>query len=296
MKRALAGPLFFCHAGHMDMLRALAREALDRLEARPLPLAGETPQLLACAGAHGLIRDAEGLREIELPSGGTQPRFDLAPLLDHTLLKAEATGEQIEGLCDEAVRFGFASVCVNPAWVVAAAARLRGTRVRVCTVAGFPLGATTARQKAFEAASALEDGADEVDAVLPLGAALGGDWRAVAAELALLRRAVSQGRVLKIILETSQLDTEQKVQACNLVRDSGADFVKTSTGFSTGGATEADVELLRQTVGAACGVKASGGIRSYDDALRMVRAGATRLGLSASVAVARGGGSATSGY
>jgi len=280
----------------MDMLQDLAREALARLEARPLPRAGGPPQLLACDGPRGLIRDAEGVRRIELPAGNVLPSFDLTPLIDHTLLRAEAMADQVERHCDEAARFGFASVCVNPAWVARAAARLRGTPVRVCTVAGFPLGATTARQKAFEAASALEDGAHEVDAVLPIGAALGGDWAAVAAELALLRDAVPQGRVLKIILETCLLDEAQKAQACRLIRDSGADFVKTSTGFSTGGATEADVALLRKAVGASCGVKASGGIRSYEDALRMVRAGATRLGLSASIAVARGAGSATSGY
>lgn len=280
----------------MDMLQDLAREALARLGPRPFPPAGAPPQLLACDGSRGLILDAEGAREIDLPSGEAGPRFDLAPLLDHTLLKAEATADQVEHLCDEAARFGFASVCVNPVWVAAAAAHLKGTRVRVCTVAGFPLGATTARQKAFEAASALEDGADEVDAVLPIGAALSGDWKTVAAELALLRKAVPQGRILKIILETSQLDMQQKVQACRFIRDSGADFVKTSTGFSTGGATETDVELLRRTVGAACGVKASGGIRDYGTALRMVRAGATRLGLSASIAVARGAGGSTSGY
>ncbi|HXC16106.1 MAG TPA: deoxyribose-phosphate aldolase [Holophagaceae bacterium] len=280
----------------MDMLQDLAREALTRLKAVSLPAAGSPPQLLACEGSRGLIRDADGVREIELPSGDAMPRFDLTPLLDHTLLKPDATVDQVERLCDEAVQFSFAAVCVNPAWVAAAAERLRGTRVRVCTVAGFPLGATTALQKAFEASSALENGAAEVDAVLPIGAALGGDWTAVAAELALLRKAVPQDRVLKIILETSLLDEAQKVQACRLVRDSGADFVKTSTGFSTGGATEADVALLRQTVGAACGVKASGGIRSYVEALSMVRAGATRLGLSASIAVAQGAGSSTSGY
>ncbi|HET6331350.1 MAG TPA: deoxyribose-phosphate aldolase [Holophagaceae bacterium] len=281
----------------MSMLEDLAREALARLEARPFPSAGASPQLLACAGGRGLIRDAQGVREIELTPGEAAPRFDLAPLLDHTLLKAEATADHVERLCDEAADFGFASVCVNPAWVASAAARLRRTEVRVCTVAGFPLGATTAGQKAFEAASALEDGASEVDMALPIGAVLAGDWAAVAAELALLRKAVPQGRaILKVILETCLLDEVQKVQACRLVRDAGADFVKTSTGFGAGGATEADVALLRRSVGAACGVKASGGIRSYGEALRMVRAGATRLGLSASIAVALGAGSSTSGY
>jgi deoxyribose-phosphate aldolase len=281
----------------MDTLRDLAHEALARLEGSPLPAAGAAPQLLACAGPRGLVRGTEGIRDIELPAADSGPRFDLSPLIDHTLLKADATASQVHRLCDEAAQFGFASVCVNPAWVAAAAARLRGARVRVCTVAGFPLGATTARQKAFEAASALEDGALEVDTVLPIGAALSGDWGAVAAELALLRKAVPAGRaILKVILETCLLDEAQKAQACRIAQEEGLDFVKTSTGFSSGGATEADVALMRKAVGAACGVKASGGIRSYGEALRMVRAGATRLGLSASIAVAQGAGSSTSGY
>lgn len=279
----------------MDLLREMAREALERLGASPLPAPGDPPQLLACHGSRGLIRDALGDRVVELDSGAAH--FDLAPLIDHTLLRADATQVQVEGLCEEAVRFAFASVCVNPAWVATAAALLRGTPVRVCAVAGFPLGATTARQKAFEAASALEDGALEVDTVLPIGAMLAGDWTAVGAELGLQRKAVPQGQAtLKAILETCLLDEAQKVQACRLAREEGLDFVKTSTGFSTGGATEADVALLRRTVGTACGVKASGGIRSYEEALRMVRSGATRLGLSASVLVAQGGRSSTSGY
>lgn len=281
----------------MDTIKDLAREALARLETRPLPAAGAPPQLLACEGGRGLVRSAGGILEIPLPPEDSVPRFDLAPLIDHTLLKTEATADQVERLCEEAARYGFASVCVNPAWVARAAARLRGTPVRVCTVAGFPLGATTARQKAFEAASALEDGALEVDAVLPIGSALAGDWAAVEAELTLLRKSVPQGRaILKVILETCLLDEGQKTQACRIARDAGLDFVKTSTGFSTGGATEADVALLRKAVGTSCGVKASGRIRGYEEALRMVRAGATRLGLSASIAVAQGARTSTSGY
>lgn len=279
----------------MDMLQALAAEARTRLEGRPLPAADARPQLLACWEGRGLVRTAQGFQEIPLPPEGGW--FDLAPLIDHTLLKAEATAAQVDQLCDEAARWGFASVCVNPAWVPLAAARLRGTPVRVCTVAGFPLGATTAAQKAAEAAAALEAGAEEVDMVLPLGPALASDWTAVAAELALLRKAVPRGRaVLKVILETCLLDEARKTQACRLAREAGLDFVKTSTGFGRGGATEADVALLRKTVGAACGVKASGGIRGYEEALGMVRAGATRLGLSASIAAARGGGDPSSGY
>ena len=276
----------------MDPLREIGRESAERLDGRPLPAAGDLPQLLACLDGEGLIRSAEGLSRIRLAEGG---RFNLAPLVDHTLLKAEATAGEVDRLCDEASASGFAAVCVNPAWIRRAAERLRGSQVRVCAVVGFPLGATTPRQKVFEAASALEDGASEVDTVLPLGLARAGDWAAVRAELEALRAAVPAGRaVLKVILETCLLDEAAKVQACFAARDAGADFVKTSTGFGGGGATEADVALLRRTVGTACGVKASGGIRDYGTALRMVQSGATRLGLSASLAVVRGAAGPTS--
>lgn len=277
----------------MDELLALAREVLDRIEGRPLPAPGTRPRLLACRGDRALVLTSDGLSERER----TDAVFDLSPLIDHTLLKAETRADQLDRLCDEALEHGFASVCVNPAWVPRAARRLRGSPIRVCTVVGFPLGATTAAQKAFEAASSLEAGAQEVDMVLPLGPALDGDWAAVEAELALARKAAPRGEaVLKLILETSLLDEARKIRACQAAVAAGLDFVKTSTGFAAGGATEADVALMRRTVGTACGVKASGGIRTYDEALRMVRAGATRLGLSASIAVAKGTGSSSSGY
>ncbi|MBS1766649.1 MAG: deoxyribose-phosphate aldolase [Acidobacteria bacterium] len=240
------------------------------------------------------MRNQEG--DSESPFDPSQ-RYDLAPIIDHTLLKAEATAEQVDRLCDEALAFRFASVCVNPAWVRQAVQRLAGSGVRVCTVAGFPLGATTAAQKAHEAAAALEDGAEEVDMVLAIGLARAGAWRAVRAEMDAVRSAVPKGHaVLKVILETCHLDGEQKAEACRAALDAGLDFVKTSTGFGPGGATAEDVALMRGVVGDAMGVKASGGIRDYEGAIRMVQAGATRLGLSASVAVARGTGLATSGY
>ena len=280
------------------ILQDLGREAATRLSGRPLPAPSAAPQLLACAGNVALIRCAEGLKEIQLPEDGTETAFDLTPLIDHTLLKAEATAAQIDRLCEEALQCGFAAVCVNPAWVRRAAARLLGSEVRVCTVVGFPLGATTARQKAFEAASALEEGAHEVDTVLPIGLARSGDWDAIREEFNTIRRVVPQGpSVLKVILETALLEEDQKLQACLAAREAGLDFVKTSTGFGPGGATVADVVLMRGAVGADLGVKASGGIRSYGEALRMIRAGATRLGLSASVAIARGDcGPPSSGY
>ena len=281
----------------MGLLEDIGREAVQRLEGRPLPGIGAPPQLLACLGGEALLRGPGGLvREALDPNR----HYDLAPLIDHTLLKPEATAIEVDRACEEALAQGFAAVCLNPAWIARASGRLAGAPVHACAVVGFPLGATTARQKAVEAASALDDGAREVDTVLPLGLARAGDWAAVGTELATLRRA-TEGAVLKVILETCLLDDAQKALACRVARDAGLDFVKTSTGFGGGGATEADVALMRETVGAACGVKASGGIRTYEAALRMVQSGATRLGLSASLAVARGPadpapGQASSGY
>ena len=247
------------------------------------------PQLLGCLGGYGLIRDDSGLhhrpfKQIDLPSGP----WDLAPLIDHTLLKAEAMGAQVEALCAEAVHYGFASVCVNPLWVPLASGLLQGSRIRTCTVVGFPLGASALVAKAREAELALREGAQEIDMVLAIGAAKAGDWETIQRDFATLRLAVPAPTVLKVILETCLLAEHEKIRVCELALEAGLDFVKTSTGFSTGGATEADVALLRRTVGTSLGVKASGGIRTYEGALAMVRAGATRLGLSASVAVVRG--------
>jgi deoxyribose-phosphate aldolase len=255
----------------------------------PEPPPEGTTQLLGCREGHGLFRDARGihhrpLAEISLTEGP----WDLSPLIDHTLLRPDATGPQVQALCIEALNHGFASVCVNPIWVPLAASLLKGSPVRTCTVVGFPLGSVPSRAKAFEAELAQREGAQEVDMVLALGAAKAGDWQAVLRDLEILRAATPKPTVLKVILETCLLDDDEKARACELACDAGLDFVKTSTGFSTGGATEADVALLRRKVGANLGVKASGGIRTYEAALRMVRAGATRLGLSASVAVVRG--------
>jgi deoxyribose-phosphate aldolase len=237
-----------------------------------------------------LFRDARGLHHRSFAQiSATEGPWDLSPLIDHTLLKADATGAQVETLCAEALTYGFASVCVNPLWVPLAASLLKGSLVRTCTVVGFPLGASAFRAKAFEAEVALAEGAQEVDMVLAIGAAKAGDWDAVRRDFEGLRAAVPAPATLKVILETCLLNDAEKVHACELASEAGLDFVKTSTGFSTGGATEADVALMRQTVGSSLGVKASGGIRTYDVALQMVHAGATRLGLSASVAVVSGG-------
>ncbi len=271
----------------LDPLLDLTAEIRARVPALSQP--GAT-QLLGAAGGFGLFRDANGLHHRSFAQiAPTEGPWDLSPLIDHTLLKADATGAQVEALCAEALAHGFASVCVNPLWVPLAASLLKGSPVRTCTVVGFPLGASTTRAKAFEAEVALADGAQEVDMVLAIGAAKAGDWDKVRQDLEALRSAVPAPAILKVILETCLLDEAEKVRACELAAEAGLDFVKTSTGFSTGGATEADVALMRQTVGSGLGVKASGGIRTYPVALQMVRAGATRLGLSASVAVVQGG-------
>jgi deoxyribose-phosphate aldolase len=247
-------------------------------------------QLLGCVEGHALFRDARGLHHRAFgqiaPSEGP---WDLSPLIDHTLLKPEATGSQVEALCVEALEHGFASVCVNPIWVPLAASLLKGRSVRTSTVVGFPLGAVASRVKALEAEIAQQEGAQEVDMVLALGAVKAGDWKTVQRDLEVMRSATPKPTVLKVILETCLLDEVEMARACELACEAGLDFVKTSTGFSTGGATEADVILLRRQVGTSLGVKASGGIRTYEAALRMVCAGATRLGLSASVAVVQGG-------
>lgn len=269
-----------------DLLLDLTAEARARLQGPPQ---GDRPQLLGCDEGWCLLRDARGVHHRPIAECRATGPWDLAPLIDHTLLKAEATGAQVETLCAEAREHGFASVCVNPIWVPLAAGLLAGSAVRTCTVVGFPLGAAATKAKAFEAETALREGAQEVDMVLALGPVKSGQWDRVTEDLRALRAAVPAPATLKVILETCLLTDDEKVRACELALEAGLDFVKTSTGFSTGGATEADVALMRRTVGTALGVKASGGIRTYEAALGMVLAGATRLGLSASVAVARGG-------
>ncbi len=210
----------------------------------------------------------------------------LARLIDHTLLKPEATEEQIGKLCAEALDYHFFSVCVNPYWVPLAKRKLAGSDVTVCTVAGFPLGATTTASKAAEAAEAVANGAGEIDMVLNVGALRSGQFDAVQEDIAAVVKAAEQGgATVKVILETALLDDVQKVKACELALAAGASFVKTSTGFAAAGATVEDIALMRKTVGERAGVKASGGIRTLDDLERMVAAGASRVGASASVAI-----------
>jgi deoxyribose-phosphate aldolase len=208
----------------------------------------------------------------------------LAAYIDHTALKPETTCAEVERLCAEALAFGFASVCVNGSHISRVAARLSGSAVKACAVVGFPLGAMTLKAKAFEAEDALRNGAGEIDMVLAIGALKDGDHDAVRADIAAVRKA-SNGALLKVILETCLLTDDEKRLACALAEEAGADFVKTSTGFSTGGATLADIRLMRGVVGDRLGVKASGGIRTREDALAMIEAGATRIGASAGLAI-----------
>ncbi len=212
--------------------------------------------------------------------------FKLAAMIDHTLLKPEATAAQIKQLCQEARRYRFAAVCVNPCYVSLCARWLERSRVRVCTVIGFPLGATRPEVKKYEARRALEDGATEVDMVLNVGALKDRDYEAVLRDIkGVVRVAHTAGALVKVILETALLTDEEKVAACELAQKAGADFVKTSTGFGLGGATVEDVQLMRSAVGDAMGVKASGGLRTWVDVQKMIAAGATRIGASASVKI-----------
>lgn len=208
----------------------------------------------------------------------------IAAMIDHTLLKPEATPAQVEKLCAEAAEYHFASVCVNPVYIPLAARLLNGTGVKVCCVVGFPLGAIAPEQKAAEAASCAAMGAEELDMVIHIGAAKAGDWALVQRDIEGVVKAAA-GRTVKVIIETCLLTDEEKVKACEAAKAAGAHFVKTSTGFSTGGATTHDIALMRKTVGPEMGVKASGGIRNYATAMAMIEAGANRIGASAGIEI-----------
>ena len=229
-----------------------------------------------------------GASRIGIVLGETATARDWASLIDHTLLKPEASESDIKKLCSEAIQFGFASVCVNPTWVKKAAEFLRGSSVPVCTVIGFPLGATLPDVKAYEARRSIFNGAREVDMVINIGALKSGDDCAVEDDIRAVREAAHEnGVLLKVIIETALLSDEEKVRACLASKNAGADFVKTSTGFAKGGATAADVNLMRRTVGSSLGVKASGGVKGIEDARAMFEAGATRIGASVGVKIAQ---------
>ena len=212
----------------------------------------------------------------------------LASMIDHTILKADATEKEILQICKEAMEYGFASVCINPSMVNIAATALEGSSVDVCTVIGFPLGATTTAVKAFEVEDTIKNGATEVDMVINIGKLKDRDLEYVKNDIKAVVDAAKGKALTKVIIETCLLTNEEKIIACNLSKEAGADFVKTSTGFSTGGATAEDIKLMRECVGSKMGVKASGGVRSREDALTMIENGATRIGASASIAICNG--------
>ncbi|HRY72326.1 MAG TPA: deoxyribose-phosphate aldolase [Spirochaetia bacterium] len=212
-------------------------------------------------------------------------KASLAKTIDHTLLKAIGTADQVRELCAEARKFGFASVCVNPVWVPLCAKELAGTGVMVCTVIGFPLGANQSEIKAAEAKLAVAQGAHEVDMVINIGAAKAGNWKTVEEDIGAVVAAAAGKAKVKVIIETCYLSDAEKAKACEAAQRAGADFVKTSTGFGTGGATPEDVKLMKKAVGGKLQVKASGGVRTYHDAILMLDAGADRIGASSGVAI-----------
>jgi deoxyribose-phosphate aldolase len=240
-----------------------------------------------------LQRIADRVRELIARGGGAEPAAPpidpdaLARMIDHTLLKPEATSADIEQLCDEAKRYGFYSVCVNPTYVTQCKALLRGSAVKLCCVVGFPLGAQSPQIKALEARKALREGASEIDMVINIGALKSGDLALVLRDIRAVVEACKDARALsKVIFETALLTDEEKITACDLSMKAGASYVKTSTGFSSGGATSGDIALMAKTVAPKkLGVKASGGVRTIEDLRAMVAAGATRIGASASVQI-----------
>jgi deoxyribose-phosphate aldolase len=238
-----------------------------------------------------LVRQAmeAGASRFSATLGITHVDGDIARTIDHTILKPDATQAQIAQLCHEARQYGFAAVCVNPTHVNLCSDLLKGTDVAVCTVVGFPLGATPPEVKAYEAQQAIADGATEIDMVINIGALKGGEYDLVERDIAMVTRTCHNGDALcKVIIEAALLTDDEKVKACELAKKAGADYVKTSTGFGPGGATVADVALMRSVVGPAMGVKAAGGIRTFADAKGMIEAGATRIGASAGVKIVQG--------
>lgn len=213
---------------------------------------------------------------------------NMAKYIDHTILNADATEKDIQRICIEAKEYNFKTVCINPGWVDYAAHLLKGTDVGITTVIGFPLGANTSEIKAAEAKQAVEKGVSDVDMVINIGALKNEDYPTVLNDIKAVVDAVDGKAIVKVIIETSLLNKTEKIRVCELAKQAGADFVKTSTGFSTGGATLDDVKLMRATVGPKMGVKASGGVRSYEDAVAMIEAGATRIGASSGIAIVQG--------
>ncbi len=290
-------------------IERLVEEIAERVRARlgdAAPQAPVTLRDIPCEDDHGgadcptcglcAVRRPWSVRAIEqagasrvaAPAGTGQLPADMAKLIDHTLLKPDATREDVHELCDEARRYGFASVCVNTTWVPFCKTQLRGSGVMVCAVVGFPLGAVTPTAKAYEAREAVRQGADEIDMVINIGALKSRDYETVYEDICRVVKSAHPARV-KVILETGALTQEEKVVGVSLAKLAGAHFVKTSTGFGPGGATVEDVTLMRSLAGPDMGVKASGGVRTREDAEKMALAGANRIGASASVAIVTGG-------
>lgn len=247
-----------------------------------------------CTDRMGNVVNA-GAERLSSTLGVIPQDASLAKMIDHTLLKPDATQQEIAQLCFEARKYGFASVCVNPTWVSLCAELLKGASAKVCTVIGFPLGATSSETKAFETETAIKQGATEIDMVINIGALKARDLETVARDIrGVVNAAHSKNIIVKVIIETALLTDEEKTIASLISKEAGADFVKTSTGFAGGGATVHDVELMRKTVGPQMGVKASGGVRTFEDAASMIKAGATRIGASAGVKIIQGPSNAAS--
>jgi deoxyribose-phosphate aldolase len=254
-----------------ELIDRITKEVIQRLNQKSVPPENSKTENLSAS-----------------PSVHKMTAGELAGYIDHTLLKPEAVVPQFEQLCNEAVKYKFKSVCVNSSWIPFVAKKLRGTPVKICSVIGFPLGEMDTRSKAFEARNAIGNGAEELDMVINVGALKSGNLKLVEEDIRAIKRACRSTTVLKVILETGLLTDEEKIIACEICRKAGADFVKTSTGFSGSGATVHDVALMRRIVGPQMGVKASGGIRNFDQAVALINAGANRLGCGSSVEVITG--------
>jgi deoxyribose-phosphate aldolase len=272
-----------------ELIERITKEVMIALNTQKQP---GPPTCADCAGQCAIKCEAAksiieaGASRIALSMGVKQDPSQVAHLIDHTLLKPEATEDQIAQLCYEAKKYNFIAVCINPNWVSLCRQLLRGSNVKIATVVGFPLGAHATETKVFETAQAVKDGADEIDMVINIGALKAGDYATVERDIhAVVEVAHALGAIVKVIIEAALLNDDEKEQACILSKAAGADFVKTSTGFGPGGATAHDVALMRKVVGPQLGVKAAGGIRDYKAVEEMVKAGATRIGASAGVKI-----------
>jgi deoxyribose-phosphate aldolase len=264
-----------------ELVKQITKEVLTRLQ-------GGSGSAGSNGGSKSAVSAAAVMNSSAVQGSSINIPDDVAPYIDHTLLKPDATQEQIDALCAEAEEHRFCSVCINSTWVAYCARKLRGTGVKVCTVVGFPLGAMDSRSKSFETRNAIENGADEIDMVINVGALKSENLKLVEEDIRWVLRACRPTTVLKVILENALLSDAEKIVACQICKQVGAHFVKTSTGFAESGARVEDVALMRRTVGPKMGVKAAGGIRDFETAKAMIDAGATRVGVSASVAIVTG--------